>query len=74
MEEEDKSSLLLCSLPLFYDPLVTTLVYRKETLYYEDIVSILRSNEQRKKLTKEGVSQEGLAVGERSKRGKKRSK
>ena len=46
MEEEDKSLLLLCSLPPSYDPLVTTLHYSKETLEYEDIVSVLWSNEQ----------------------------
>ena len=45
MEEEDKSLLLLCSLPPSYDPLVMTLLYGKETLEYEDMVSVLRSNE-----------------------------
>ena len=45
MEEEDKSLLLLYSLPPSYDPLVTTLLYGKETLEYEDMVSVLRSNE-----------------------------
>ena len=45
MEEEDKSLLLLCSLPVSYDHLVTTLLYGKKILLYEDIVSVLRSNE-----------------------------
>lgn len=74
MEEEDKSLLLLCSLPSSFDLLVTMLLYEKETLFYEDIVSMLRSNEQQEKLTKEGVPHEGLVVGERSGRGRERSK
>ena len=74
MEEEDKSLLLLCSLPSFYDPLVTTLLYDKETLEYEDMVSMLRSNKQREKLTKEGAPQESFAMEERSGRGRKRGK
>ena len=45
MEEEDKALLLLCSLPTSYDSLVTTLLYGKETLFYEDIVKVLRKNE-----------------------------
>lgn len=72
--DEDKSLLLLCSLPFLDDPLVTTLLYGKETLYHEEVVSVLRSNEQRERLTKEGVSWEGLAIGERPGRGKERSK
>ena len=44
-EEEDKSLLLLCSLPPSFDALVTTLLYGKETLEYGDMVSVLRSNE-----------------------------
>ena len=46
LEEEDKSLLLLCSLQRIFDPLVTTLLYDKETLVYEKIVSMLRSNKQ----------------------------
>ena len=46
MEEEDKSLLLLCSLPPSYDPLMTILFCGKETLEYEDMVSMLCSNEQ----------------------------
>ena len=41
MEEEDKSLMLLCSLSRSYDLLVMTLLYRKEILVYEKIVSIL---------------------------------
>ena len=49
MEEEDRSLLLLYSLLSSYDPLVTTLLYGKETLEYEGMVSVLRSNEQQNK-------------------------
>ena len=45
-EEKDKSLLLLCSLSESFDPLVTTILYGMETLVYEDIISVLRSNEQ----------------------------
>ena len=70
MDEEDKSLLLLCLLPFFYNPFMMMLLYGKEVLFYEDIVSILRSNEQRKKLINERTPQEDLAVGERFGRGK----
>ena len=45
IEEEDRTLLLLCSLPGTYDGLITTLVYGNETLNYEEVVSVLRSNE-----------------------------
>ena len=45
LEEEDKSLLLLCSLPPYFDALLTTLLYGKETLEYEDMVLVLRANE-----------------------------
>ena len=44
LKEEDKSLLLLCSLPGSFDPLVTTLLYGKEMLVYKEIVPIVRSN------------------------------
>ena len=44
MEKKDKSLLLLCLLLGSFDPLVMILLYGKETLHYEDIVSVLRSN------------------------------
>ena len=46
LEEEDKSLLLLCSLSRSFDPLVIILLYGKETLVYEKVVSVLKSNEQ----------------------------
>ena len=46
MKKEDKSLLLLYSLLPSYDPLVTMLLYGKETLEYEDMVLVLRSNKQ----------------------------
>ena len=55
LEKEDKSMFLLCSMPPSFDSLVTTLLYSKEMLEYEDMVSMLRSNEQREKLAKKGV-------------------
>ena len=72
LEEEDKSLLLLCSLPGSFDPLVTTLLYGKETLVYEEIISVLRSNEQRERMTKREVFQEGLVASERPRKWKKK--
>ena len=45
IEEEDKSLLLLCSLPGSFDPLVTMLLYGKETLVYEEMILVVKSNE-----------------------------
>ena len=74
IEKEDKSLLLLYSFSLSYDPLLMMLLYGKEILEYEDMVLVLRTNEQREKLTKEGVPQESLTMGERPGRSKKRGK
>jgi len=49
LEEEDKSLLLLSSLPSSYDHLATTIVYSKETLELEDVRQILQNNELMKK-------------------------
>ena len=65
IDEEDRALLLLCSLPVSYDGLITTLVYGKETLNFEEVVGVLRSNEQRERLCKEGSNSEVLAVNER---------
>ena len=42
IDEEDQAWLLLCSLPSSYDGLITTLVYGKEILNYEEVVGMLR--------------------------------
>ena len=47
--EEDKAILLLASLPPSYDHLVMTLLYRKETLAFEEVTRSLLSHEMRKK-------------------------
>ena len=46
LEEEDKRLLLLCLLSRSFDLLVMMLLYGKETLAYEEIVSVLRPNVQ----------------------------
>lgn len=57
-----------------FDPFVTMLLYDKETLVYKEIVSMLRSNKQREWMMKRGAFQDGLAVSERPRRWKKKSK
>jgi hypothetical protein len=49
IREEDKAILLLASLPLSYDHLVTTLLYEKETLAFEEVTGSLLSHETRRK-------------------------
>jgi hypothetical protein len=48
IEEEDKATLLLASLPFLYDHLVTTLLYGKETLELEEVTEALLSLEMEK--------------------------
>ena len=64
IDEEDRALLLLCSLLVSYDGLITTLVYGKETLNFKDVVGVLRSNEQQEKLYKGSPSIEILAINE----------
>ena len=71
-EKKDKSLLLLCSLSGSFDLLVMMLLYGKETLVYKKIISMLRSNKERKWMTKGEVFQEGLAIYERPRREKKK--
>ena len=72
IEEKDRALLLLCSLLGSYNHLITTLVYGKETLNYEEIVGVLRSNEQSEKICKGDPNSEVLAVNERLKRSKEK--
>jgi len=45
LEEEDKTLLLLFSLPSSYDHLATIIMYDKETLELEDVKKVLWNNE-----------------------------
>ena len=73
IEEEDQASLLLCSLLGMYDGLITTLVYKKETLNYEEVVGMLRLNEQWEKIYKGNPNSKVHVVHERQERPKKNS-
>ncbi|KAE8731151.1 hypothetical protein F3Y22_tig00002840pilonHSYRG00482 [Hibiscus syriacus] len=46
--DEDRAMILLCSLPPFYEHMVTTLTYRKETINVEEITAALLAHNQRK--------------------------
>ena len=72
--EEDKTLLLLCSLPSSYDGLITTLVYKKETLNYEEVVGMLRLNEQWEKIYKGNPNSKVHVVHERQERPRKKSR
>ena len=60
--------------PSAYDGLITTLVYGKESLEYEEVVGALRSNEQAKKIYNGVFTSEAFAVHERRGRLGKRDK
>ena len=74
IKEEDRALLLLCSLLGSYDELITTLVYGKEILNYEEVVGVLRSNEQREKICKCNPNSKVLAIHERQGRPKEKSR
>ncbi|VFQ72130.1 unnamed protein product [Cuscuta campestris] len=48
IEEEDKALLLLASLPSSFDNIVTTLLFGKETLKFDEVVAALLMNETRR--------------------------
>ena len=52
IDGEDRALLLLYSLPMSYDGLIIILMYEKKILNFEEVVDVLRSNEQRKKIYK----------------------
>ena len=62
IDKKHRALLLLCSLPISYNDLITTLVYEKEILNFEKVVGVLRSNEQREKLCKGSPNSEVLAM------------
>ncbi|VFR00720.1 unnamed protein product [Cuscuta campestris] len=60
IEEEDKALLLLASLPSSFDNIVTTLLFGKETLKFDEVVAALLMNETRR--GGNGVSNDGQAL------------
>ncbi|KAK8936753.1 hypothetical protein KSP39_PZI011993 [Platanthera zijinensis] len=79
VEEEDQALLLLSSLPRPFDHLVTTILYGKDTLKMEEVVTMLLSNEKRS--SSGSKASEGLLVksrdpsrGRSKERGKKDSR
>ena len=68
-EVEDKALLLLASLPTSFDHLVTTLMYRKDTIVLEEVTSALLSH-MKMKQDGDGSQTDGLiAKSETSNRG-----
>ena len=73
-EDEDKALLLLASHPTSFDYLVTTLMYRKETIVLEEVTSALLSHIKMKQ-DGDGSQANGLIVkSESSDRGRSRSR
>ena len=73
-EDEDKSLLLLASLPTFFDHLVTTLMYGKDTIVLEEVTSALLSHIKMKQ-DGDGSQADGFIVrSESSNRGRSRSR
>ena len=73
-EDEDKALLLLASLPTFFDYLVTTLMYGKETIVLDEVTSALLSHIKMKQDC-DGSQVDGLIVkSESSNRGRSRSR
>ncbi|VFR03569.1 unnamed protein product [Cuscuta campestris] len=60
IEEEDKALLLLASLSSSFDNIVTTLLFGKETLKFDEVVAALLMNETRR--GGNGVSNDGQAL------------
>ena len=71
---EDKALLLLASLPTSFDYLVTTLMYRKETIVLQEVTSALLSYIKMKQDC-DGSQADGLIVkSESSNRGRSKSR
>ena len=73
-EDEDKSLLLLASLPTFFNHLVTTLMYGKDTIVLEEVTGALLSHIKMKQ-DGDGSQADGFIVrSESSNRGRSRSR
>ena len=72
IDEENKTLILLNSLPQSYGHTVTTILYGKETLILKEVMSTLLSNEIRKKAKSRGADRIGF--GDHEKEMKRRRK
>lgn len=59
LEDEDKATILLISLPNKYDDLVTTLVYGKETIRYDEVSAALLAHASRRKFANLNLDSQG---------------
>ncbi|KAK3016711.1 hypothetical protein RJ639_005649 [Escallonia herrerae] len=59
VEDKDKALLLLCSLPPSYKHLVTTLLYRKDSISMEEVEAVINSQELRKKVSENRGEEHG---------------
>ena len=72
-DDENKAMMLLSSLPASYEHLVTTLLWGKETLEFEEISGALLDHYQQKQ-NSGGSSGEGLMVKGSQERGRKKER
>jgi len=69
IDEEDKTLILLSSLPQLDNHIVTTMFYGKKTLILTEVTSTLLSNDIRKKPIQEEQEGSGLVIARRKRRG-----
>ena len=62
IEEEDKVLLLLVSLPLSHDHIVTILLFGKDTLRHDEVIAPLLLDESRRKSSNDSLSGEGSTL------------
>ncbi|CAI8594798.1 unnamed protein product [Vicia faba] len=62
IDDEDKTIILFCTLPSFYNHLVTTLTYIKDIIILDVITAMLLSHSQRRQSVKERTQGNSLYV------------
>ena len=72
IDNENKALILFTWLPESYDHIITTILYRKETLILEEVTTTLLSNENRKMPNQDEQEGLGLVVMGRKGRGEKK--